>query len=113
LQPHTRIQFLGVGNIPVPNITTTNFRGLNSNDITTAQDLLANLSGTISNISEKFWTNSPTDTDWMDYTGKTVFVVRTYRQNDWAGFFKDNWKIKQNFTLNLGLGMTNMACLTT
>jgi hypothetical protein len=94
---------LGVGNIPVPNITTTNFRGLNTNDVTTAQDLLANLAGTISNISEKFWTNSPTDTDWLDYTGKTVFVIRTYRQNDWASFVKDNWKISQNFTLNLGL----------
>jgi hypothetical protein len=94
---------LGVGNIPVPNVTTTNFRGLNSNDITSAQDLLANLAGTIRDISEKFWTNSPTDTDWLDYTGNTVFVIRTYRQNDWAGFFKDNWKIKQSFTLNLGL----------
>ncbi len=94
---------LGVGNTPVPNITTTNFRGVNANDITTAQDLLANLAGTISNISEKFWINSPTATDWLDYTGDTVFVIRTYRQNDWAGFFKDNWKIKQNFTLNLGL----------
>src|SRR5437870_1262554 len=62
---------LGIGNIPVPNVTTTNFRGLNSNDVTTAQDLLANLAGTISNISEKFWTNSPTDADWSDYTGKT------------------------------------------
>jgi hypothetical protein len=94
---------LGIGNIPVPNINTTNFRGINTNDVTTAQDLLANLAGTISNISEKFWVNSPTDTEWMDYTGPTVFVIRTYRQNDWAGFFKDNWKVTQNFTLNLGL----------
>jgi hypothetical protein len=93
---------LGVGNTP-PNITTATSPGLNANDVTTAQDLLANLAGTIANISEKFWTNSPTDKDWLDYTGNTVFVVRTYRQNDWAGFFKDNWKIKQNFTLNLGL----------
>jgi hypothetical protein len=94
---------LGIGNIPVPNITTTNFRGLNSSDITTAQDLLANLAGSINNISEKFWINSANDKDWLDYTGNTVFVVRTYRQNDWSGFFKDNWKLKQNFTLNLGL----------
>jgi hypothetical protein len=76
---------------------------LNANDVTAAQELLANLAGTISNISEKFWTNSPSDTDWLDYTGDTVFVIRTYRQNDWAGFFKDNWKVSQNFTLNLGL----------
>jgi hypothetical protein len=94
---------LGVGNIPVPNVNATNFRGLNSNDVGPAQDLLANLAGTIGDISEKFWTNSPTATDWLDYTGNTVFVVRTYRQNDWAGFFKDNWKISRNFTLNLGL----------
>src|SRR5207244_13535401 len=52
---------LGVGNIPVPNITTTNFRGLNSNDVGSAQDILANLAGTIGDISEKFWTNSPND----------------------------------------------------
>jgi hypothetical protein len=93
---------LGVGNIPV-NIPATSSRGINNNDITTAQDLLANLAGTISNISEKFWVNSPSDTDWLDYTGPTVFVIRTYRQNDWAGFFKDNWKVTKNFTLNLGL----------
>jgi len=94
---------LGVGNTPVPNITATNFRGLNNNDISPAQDLLANLAGTIRDISEKFWTNDPSATDWLDYTGDTVFVIRTYRQNDWAGFFKDNWKIKPNFTLNLGV----------
>src|SRR5437867_5445300 len=94
---------LGVGNIPVPNVTTTNFRGLNSNDVGPAQDILANLAGSVRDISEKFWINSPNDTDWLDYTGNTVFVIRTYRQNDWAGFFKDNWKVSQNFTLNLGV----------
>src|SRR5206468_336718 len=34
---------LGVGTVPISNITTTNFRGLNTNDITLAQDLLSNL----------------------------------------------------------------------
>ena len=98
--PHA---ILGVGNIPVPNINTTNFRGLNTNDVTTAQDLLANLAGTVADISEKFWTNSPDQTSFQNYTGDTVFVVRTYRQNDWASFFKDNWRVTQNFTLNLGV----------
>src|SRR5262249_11875517 len=38
---------LGVGTIAVPNITTTNFKGLNALDITTARTLLANLAGTV------------------------------------------------------------------
>jgi hypothetical protein len=91
---------LGVGNIPVPNIT--NFRGLNSNDITTAQTLLANLAGTISGINQQYFINSPTETDWLSYKD-TILFRRDLHQNDWAAFFKDNWKVTSNFTLNLGL----------
>src|SRR5437667_2916866 len=50
---------LGIGNTPVPNITPTNFRGIQANDITTAQVLLANLAGTINNIQEQYFVNSP------------------------------------------------------
>src|SRR5215468_2351852 len=36
---------LGVGNTPVPNLTTTTFKGLSSTDVTMAQNILANLAG--------------------------------------------------------------------
>jgi hypothetical protein len=93
---------LGVGNIPVPNITSTNFRGLNANDITTAQTLLASLAGSVSSISQQYFINDPKQTDWLSYKDTFLFW-RDLHQNDWAAFIKDNWKITNNFTLNLGL----------
>ena len=93
---------LGVGNTPVVNITPTNFRGIQANDITTGQLLLADLAGTINNIMEQYFVNSPTATDWTDYR-KTILFQRDLHENDWAIYFKDNWKVSRDFTLNVGL----------
>ena len=68
--------------------------------MTTAENLLANLAGTIVDISEKFFTNSPDQKNFLDYRD-TIFTIRKYRQNDWAGFFKDNWKVTNNLTLSM------------
>src|SRR5437773_4504649 len=43
---------LGVGNTTVPNITPTNFRGIQASDIVTAETLLANLAGTIRDLPQ-------------------------------------------------------------
>ncbi len=93
---------LGVGPTQVPNINSTNFGGLNASDVTTAQDILANLSGTVASISQQYWINTPTDTNWSDYT-KNVFFYREHHANQWAAFFKDNWKLTRNLTVNLGI----------
>jgi len=84
------------------NITPTNFRGIQANDITTGQLLLADLAGTINNIMEQYFVNSPTATDWTDYR-KTILFQRDLHENDWAIYFKDNWKVSRDFTLNVGL----------
>jgi hypothetical protein len=93
---------LGVGNTPVPNITPANFHGIQANDVSTASLLLADLAGTISTIQEQYFVNSPTATDWTDYR-TTILFQRDLHQNDWALFFKDNWKVSRDFTLNIGL----------
>jgi hypothetical protein len=93
---------LGQGNSPVPNINATNFGGISPNDITVAQDLLANLAGSVANITEQFYVNSPTATSWLDYT-KTYLFNREIHSNAWSAFFKDNWKLSRNLTLNLGV----------
>jgi len=93
---------LGVGAVPVQNLTSTKFAGLNSSDVTTAQDLLANLAGSVASIQEQFYVNSPNQTDWTAYT-KSILFGRDNHSNAWAGFFKDNWKVSRNFTVNLGL----------
>jgi hypothetical protein len=93
---------LGIGAIPVPNITTTNFRGLQTNDITTAQGLLASLAGSVGSIQQQYFVNSPTATDWSDYRSNFIFE-RDLHENDWDLFFKDTWKVRPNLTLTLGV----------
>jgi hypothetical protein len=93
---------LGVGAFPVSNISTTRVRGLQANDVTTAQNLLASLSGSVASIQQQYFVNSPTATDWSDYRTNFIFE-RDLHENDWDLFFKDTWKIATNLTLNLGI----------
>ena len=76
--------------------------GLNSNDVTTANNILAVLSGSIQQITETFYINSPTQQGWTDYS-TTMFFKRGQHENDWNLFFKDNWKTTKNLTLIFGL----------
>jgi hypothetical protein len=88
--------------VPVQGITSAAFAGLNANDIVPAQDLLGTLAGTIQSIQQGFFINSPTATAFDDYK-KTIRRARDTHENDWSAFFKDNWKVTQALTLNLGV----------
>jgi hypothetical protein len=76
--------------------------GMNTNDVTTANNILAALSGSINSVTETFYINSPTQQGWTDYTS-TIFFKRAQHENDWNLFFKDNWKATKNLTLIFGL----------
>jgi hypothetical protein len=84
------------------NISGTRFPGLSANDVNPARTLLGRLAGTVSSITEQFFINSPTDTAWLDYRS-TYFFKRKHHQNDWAIFFRDNWKVTRDLTFNIGL----------
>src|SRR5215475_7383807 len=94
---------LGIGTVSISGITTTNFRGLNSNDVNTAQVLLANLAGSIDTLAQDFFLLSPTEKDFVGFQNGGVLKNRVYHQNDYAAFFKDTWKVTSNLTLNLGV----------
>ena len=86
----------------VTGISATSFRGIQTNDITLAQALLANLAGGVASVRQQYFVNSPTATDWASYKDTYLFE-RDLHENDWDFFFKDNWKASKNLTLNLGL----------
>ncbi|MEP6963645.1 MAG: hypothetical protein ABI995_16310, partial [Acidobacteriota bacterium] len=91
---------LGIaGSSPVP---TPTYAGVDPTDSTTARNLLANLSGSVANIQEQFFVNSPTQKDWTDYRTSILFT-REHHQNDWNFFVKDSWKTTRNLTLNFGV----------
>ena len=93
---------LGVGGVGVPNITPGNFAGLSTSDVSTAQNLLANLAGSVASIQEQFYVNNATQTNWTNYTNDFLFY-RNNHSNMWAGFAKDSWKVTRDLTVNLGL----------
>ncbi|HLK49281.1 MAG TPA: TonB-dependent receptor [Bryobacteraceae bacterium] len=85
-----------------PPITTATFPGIGALNLTTAQNLLANLAGEVANVQEQYWVNSPTATNWNSYLNDFLFY-RTNHQNAWSGYVKDTWKVNPNLTVNAGL----------
>jgi len=77
-------------------------KGINASDIATASNLMATLAGSISQMTETFYIQNPTQTTWTDYT-KDFFFYRYQHENDWDLFFKDNWKATRNLTLIMGM----------
>jgi Carboxypeptidase regulatory-like domain len=92
---------LGIGNVAPP-ITTSTFPGIGAQNLTTAQDLLANLAGSVANITQQYWVNSPTATDWTSYLNQ-LFIYRTNVANAWSSYAKDTWKVRSDLTVNVGL----------
>jgi Carboxypeptidase regulatory-like domain/TonB dependent receptor len=82
-----------------PSITgISTIPGITGNNVNTAQNLLLDLSGSVSNVSRTFYIQSPSD---KEYTG-LVQMPRDNHQNEWGAFFKDDWKIRPDLTLNVG-----------
>jgi hypothetical protein len=88
-----------VGNVPVAGIEKV-------------KQMLAFLSGSVAAVSQRFETWEPTDTQFLDY--KTSYhhagqpegtrgKIRENHQNEFNWFFKDDWKVRPNLTLNLGV----------
>jgi hypothetical protein len=86
---------IGAGTTPVVGINS--IPGLASTNVTAAQNLLLDLSGSVSNVSQEFHIRRPTDS-FMPISRR-----RDYHQNEWGAFFKDDWKIRSDLTLNLGV----------
>jgi carboxypeptidase family protein/TonB-dependent receptor-like protein len=90
--------YLGAGGIAVANINARSIPGLGANTAP-AQGLLIDLTGSLSGVSEAFNSSGPPNLAYQAGIGKQ----RTWRQREFSFFFQDDYKVKPNLTLNLGL----------
>src|SRR4030095_3136659 len=86
---------IGAGGNAVTGVSAT---GLTGTNLATAQNLLLDLSGSVSNVTLQFNVHSPTD---QVFTAPVR--VKEYHQNEWGAFVKDDWKIRSNLTINVGM----------
>ena len=72
--------------------------GISAADLAAANQHLAFLSGTVSQVSQTFQVESAT-------SGFVPGIPndRNYTLNNWNVYFQDNWRLKSNFTLRAGL----------
>lgn len=91
---------------PTQNIDATHQPGLQGTSTTGAQlymrSLLSLLSGSLAQVTQLNWLAAASDTQFTDYR-KAIQRHRTLNQHEASAFFKDDWKIKRDLTLNLGM----------
>jgi hypothetical protein len=91
----------------ITGISSTNMPGLagatSSGNQALMQNLLTFLSGSVGSVNQFYFINSPDNlTSWNNPLVEKE-KVRDMHQRGFDFFFKDDWKIHQNLTLNLGL----------
>lgn len=90
----------------VQGINSTNMPGLvgtqSSGSRLAMQNLMTFLAGSLSSVQQTYWINSPDNLKWNDPLTENE-RVREFRQKEFSFFFKDDWKVHENLTLNLGV----------
>ncbi len=92
---------------PTQNIDSAHMSGLQgtatSGNNLAMRSLLSLLSGSLSQVTQLYWLGSSQQLDKFQDYRTAVQRVRELNQNEMSIFFKDDWKIKRDLTLNLGL----------
>ena len=87
---------LGAGGVPVQNIDAIPGIGQNQG---AAQSMLNDLTGSVDNIVQAFNSPGGKTPQFLAGEGKQ----RTWKTREYSFFFKDDFKVTKNLTLNLGL----------
>jgi len=79
-------------------LSKANFPGISNTDFTTAQNIYADLVGLLASGSQLFNVNSPT-------SGFVPGAIsrQTFEQKEANFYGQDDWRVRRNLTLNLGL----------
>jgi hypothetical protein len=102
----TPVALLGGGAQPANLDSTATggaFPGLSTTNATLAKNILYDLTGSITNLQEAFPVlpnpANPTITDWRQVQNNRHW----WYQNEMSSYFKDDWKLRPDLTLNLGI----------
>jgi hypothetical protein len=88
----------GPGGVPVTGISTSTISGLGVNEAA-AQNLLMDLAGSLSVVTQGFQVVSSSDPQYVPGQLKK----RDWHSHEMSYFFKDDFKVGDNWTLNLGV----------
>src|SRR5262249_14412007 len=89
---------VGISSLNTNGLGTAQLPGASSTDISTANNLLANLVGYLSSYTQTFNVTSRTSGFVNGATSDRHWVV-----DDHSAYIQDNWKVQRRLTLNLGL----------
>jgi hypothetical protein len=92
----------GAGQLPLPPFSD-NVQGLLTSNNTRMQNLLGFLSGSVGTVNQLYFLKSADQLDHYEDIRTAKNRGTDIRQNEWSAFFKDDWKIHADLTLNLGL----------
>jgi hypothetical protein len=89
---------LGISTANTSGLKATDLPGIRSTDLTTANNLYANLAGIISTAAQTFNVTSTTSGFVPGATNLRNLNFGTY-----AAYMQDKWKVRPNFTINMGV----------
>jgi hypothetical protein len=92
-------QVQGINGFSIPGLA--GFPGVGS--VGTMEGLLNYMSGSLANVRQYLFINSPNQADWLNYSQGNSKQIFDIRMKEFSLFFKDDWKVTDNLTLNLGV----------
>jgi len=92
---------------PIQGINSINMPGLQGTAATgnsfAMRGLLSLLSGSLRQVNQLYWIDSPNNLNSFDDYRVAHLRTRELNQQTFSAFFKDDWKLHRDLTLNLGL----------
>jgi Carboxypeptidase regulatory-like domain len=82
------------GNAPAAAVNPAN---ISAADLSRFQSFYNDLLGRVSQVTQTFYT------DLQNFQPAGQTVIRNYLFHDWGAFFQDDWKIRRNLTVNIGV----------